>query len=153
LRGKLGYVAPERLERAPAGPRADLFSLGVVLHEMLTGRPLFPGGAYDEALAQVAAPSASNAAAPAALDRVCARALARHPADGYAAGTERAPPLAPIVHELAWGPSRSSHELRALFAIAALSPQLAPPSFSSPPLVSPRRKRRWAGAAAALAVL
>ncbi len=40
--GTLRYMAPEQLAGAPAGPASDVFSLGAVLHELLTGAPPFP---------------------------------------------------------------------------------------------------------------
>src|SRR5262249_11885284 len=44
LMGTLGYVAPEQMQDlGDVGPRADVFSLGCVLFECLTGRPTFPG--------------------------------------------------------------------------------------------------------------
>ena len=47
------YVAPEILLGMAPDPRADLFSLGVVAHEMLTGRPLFQGSNEHDTLARV----------------------------------------------------------------------------------------------------
>ena len=41
VQGTLRYMAPEQLAGAPAGPAADVFSLGAVFHEMLTGEPPF----------------------------------------------------------------------------------------------------------------
>lgn len=46
------YVAPEQLQGAPAAPAADVYSLGVLLHEMLSGRPLFNGETVLEVLSQ-----------------------------------------------------------------------------------------------------
>ena len=46
------YAAPEQSEGAPADPAADVYSLGVCLYEMLTGRPLYPGETLTELLGQ-----------------------------------------------------------------------------------------------------
>jgi len=43
VKGKIGYVSPEQAVGAPLDARSDLFSLAVVISEMLIGRPLFPG--------------------------------------------------------------------------------------------------------------
>lgn len=43
LRGKIGYVSPEQVRGQPVDARTDLFSLGVVLAELLLGAPLIPG--------------------------------------------------------------------------------------------------------------
>jgi serine/threonine-protein kinase len=89
VRGKAGYMSPEQAAGHGLDARSDLFSLGVVLHELLTGRRLFAG---DDPLAvleqvcaaRVAAPSVVEPAAPAALDPVVLRALAPEPADRFA---------------------------------------------------------------------
>jgi serine/threonine-protein kinase len=49
--GSLGYAAPEQLESSRVDPRADLFSLGVVLFQILTGRLPYPGTSHFDVLA------------------------------------------------------------------------------------------------------
>jgi serine/threonine-protein kinase len=88
LRGKFGYLSPEQVRGLPVDRRADLFSLGAVLHEALAGERLFRGPSDLAVLervrsADIRAPSARNPAVPAALDEVVLRALAREPADRY----------------------------------------------------------------------
>ncbi len=53
LSGKFSYFAPEQVAGEPADQRADLFSLAVVLAEMLLGRPLFPGTGQLAVLLQI----------------------------------------------------------------------------------------------------
>lgn len=75
LLGTARYVAPEQLQGAAAAPSADVYSLGLLLHEMLCGRPAFAGETLTELLAQqlVAEPArlpASVAAVQPLLDRM-----------------------------------------------------------------------------------
>ena len=49
IKGKLGYLAPELVKRAPASPKSDLYSVGIVLWEALTGKRLYGGAdAYEQ---------------------------------------------------------------------------------------------------------
>ncbi|MCW5803313.1 MAG: serine/threonine protein kinase [Deltaproteobacteria bacterium] len=81
--GKLGYVAPEYLRTGRCDPRADLYSLGVIAWEMLTGRRLFESETLDGAEAERAAPlprpSSLHADVPRELDRLVLGALAPDP--------------------------------------------------------------------------
>jgi serine/threonine protein kinase len=84
LRGKLAYLSPEAVRGLPVDRRADVFSLGVVLHEMLTGERLFSSRSELATLAEirnadVPPPSARRPEVPAGLDAVVLRALAREP--------------------------------------------------------------------------
>src|SRR5262245_58425894 len=84
VKGKMSYVAPELLAGHPADARSDIFSLGVVLHELLCGRGLFRGESDLETLKQVQEmeippPSSHNPGIKPALDRIVLRALARDP--------------------------------------------------------------------------
>ena len=80
------YAAPEQLLARPFDVRADVYSLGVILFEMLTGRPPFSGATLAELIhAIVHEPPPVLAGSPAvwALDRVVRRALAKAPSDRY----------------------------------------------------------------------
>jgi serine/threonine protein kinase len=76
------YLAPEEASGEGADARSDLFSLGLLLHEMLTGDPAFARATADDTLLAVLSrsvppPSARQPTIPARLDAVVARALSR----------------------------------------------------------------------------
>jgi serine/threonine protein kinase len=83
VKGKLGYLAPEAITRSEAlDARSDLFSLGIVAHELLAGRPLFTTksarGTVARALtAMVRPPSEYNPSCPSLLDGLVLKALTR----------------------------------------------------------------------------
>ncbi len=88
--GKVSYMAPEQARGEPVGPASDVWSAGVVLHELLTNQRLFTRPTDPEALEAVQqlpiiAPSRFNPLVPPALDdivlRILDRALARRPHD------------------------------------------------------------------------
>jgi eukaryotic-like serine/threonine-protein kinase len=88
VRGSLGYQAPEQLLGAPADPRSDVFSVGVMLWEMLTNRRLFfcPTEAliHRKILEEpVPPPSSRRPELPMALESITMRALQRSPEDRY----------------------------------------------------------------------
>lgn len=89
IKGKFDYMSPEQAEGAAVDHRSDLFALGIVLHEALTGRRLFKGPTEAETLgrvknADVPVPSTVNPRVPPALDAIVMKALARNPDQRYA---------------------------------------------------------------------
>ncbi len=87
--GSPKYMAPEQVVGTQVDGRADIFSLGAVLYEMLTGFPPFFGGELNAVLYRVineipAAPSSRNPSIPPAFDYIVAKAMAKHPDDRYA---------------------------------------------------------------------
>jgi len=86
--GTVGYMAPEQIRGEAVDARTDVWALGLVLYEMLTGRPAFQGATEHELIRSLLSrdpePMASvRTAVPADLERIVARALAKDPAGRY----------------------------------------------------------------------
>ncbi|QLQ37614.1 serine/threonine-protein kinase [Micromonospora robiginosa] len=81
--GTPAYVAPERLDGAPAQPATDVYSLGVLLFETLTGQPPYPADTWEQlsaALAESPPPTLDGVPGlPRPVADVCLRCLARDP--------------------------------------------------------------------------
>ncbi|MFO0633292.1 MAG: serine/threonine-protein kinase [Nannocystaceae bacterium] len=84
--GKVGYMAPEQATRAELDARADVYGCGVVLWELITGRPLRDSGMDTNTVARFSAPrpSAFSRRVDPDLDDIIVRALATRPEDRYA---------------------------------------------------------------------
>jgi serine/threonine-protein kinase len=83
LKGKLAYMSPEYLSRAPYDRRSDIWAMGIVMWELLTGQRLFHGKHEAETLqaifsAPIAAPSSIGADVDPALDAIVLKALDRN---------------------------------------------------------------------------
>ena len=116
--GTVQYLAPEQLQGEPADPRTDLYALGVVAFELLTGRLPFTGEtpmaiAYKHIHEPMPRPSSTNPAVPASLDgwvasvtekqrelRPESAAEARRDLEVEARSLPQAPPLASLVPEV-----------------------------------------------------
>ncbi len=101
-KGKLAYMAPEQFEAAELDRRVDLFTMGVVLWEVFTGRRLFknaPEAAVIHALLHTDLPRMRSIddALPEALDAVIMRAMARRPDDRWATAAEFAVALRKVL--------------------------------------------------------
>jgi serine/threonine protein kinase len=93
IRGKYAYMSPEQVEGRPLDARTDLFSLGIVLWEMLAGRRLFKAKSRDETLSRVRraeVPSLRQFRPEASedLEAFVLRALAKHPEDRWGDASE-----------------------------------------------------------------
>ena len=151
IAGTPEYLAPEILRGAPADARSDLWSLGVVLHEMASGAPPFRGASYElDAAILNEPPEPLPARVPAALAAIIERCLAKDPAQRY----RRAGEVRAALESLAPA-SRSARTGVSLRGVGMLAGALA--VVIALALAIPLRARWWprrAGAAVtSLAVL
>jgi serine/threonine protein kinase len=89
IKGKPAYMSPEQINGSPLDGRSDLFAVGVMMWQMLTGQYLFASGTTAETLARVLfapVPSPRSVAAdvPPDLEAVVLKLLAKEPAQRYA---------------------------------------------------------------------
>jgi hypothetical protein len=119
--GTPAYLAPEQIEAGPVDGRADVYALGCVLFECLTGGPPFGGGSRLEtawAHLEEEPPSARALVPelPEAIDSIVRAALAKEPDDRY-------PTCAALIsaaeHALGLGGSTQLHRRRAMLLVAA----------------------------------
>jgi serine/threonine-protein kinase len=104
--GTAQYLSPEQARGAPVDPRSDLYSLGIVLYEMLTGKVPFTGDTPVEIamkhLSQVPEPpSTLRPEVPHDLDAVVMRALAKDPDQRYGSAEEMDADLARVARGVA----------------------------------------------------
>lgn len=102
VKGKLSYMAPELIKRQSPSPRSDLFSVGVVLWEALTGKRLFGGGDQLEVVQRIMAGKVPplrelRPDAPLPLAEVVHTALAMAPADRFERAEEMQRALAALL--------------------------------------------------------
>ncbi len=91
--GTLGYMSPEQVRGEPVDARGDVFSFGVVLLEMLTGRCAFVRETASDTIAAILRDHAAEdlvASAPPALQRVIARCLEKKPARRFQSAADLA---------------------------------------------------------------
>jgi eukaryotic-like serine/threonine-protein kinase len=104
--GTAQYLSPEQARGAPVDPRSDLYSLGIVLYEMLTGKVPFTGDTPVEIamkhLSQVPEPpSVLRPEVPHDLDAIVMRALAKDPDQRYGSAEEMDADLARVARGVA----------------------------------------------------
>jgi serine/threonine-protein kinase len=134
--GSPAYMAPEQALEARADARSDVFSLGCVLYETLTGQRAFKGKVASEILMRLAreepvAPSQLLPGLPGSVDQVVALALAKDPARRYATAGALSEDLQDL---LAGRPPRHASS-RTVAVVAPPAP--AKPSPRSPPASVP----------------
>jgi hypothetical protein len=152
VRGKLAYLSPEQVRAGEVDGRSDVFALGVVLWEMLTGQRLFAGENEFQTMrnvlsAPVPPPSARAPGIAAALDEIVARALDRDRAGRYPTAQAMADDLERHLREAPCPSDAISALLAQLFGEDPGLPATAEP----PPAPSPAESAGVVRAAAAAA--
>jgi eukaryotic-like serine/threonine-protein kinase len=169
IMGTAQYLSPEQARGAPVTAASDLYSAGVVLYEMLTGKVPFTGdSAIEIAMKHVnelpRPPSSLRPEIPPELDQIVLRALAKDPADRYQTAEEFIEDLERVEAGLPISRSTAT-AATAILAGAAIGdatellsesptrvaapptppPQRRPPTYppSSPYDEPPRRRKRW----------
>jgi serine/threonine protein kinase, bacterial len=109
--GTAAYLSPEQVGTGNASPRSDVYSVGIMAYELLTGATPFTGDsaltiAYQRMDNDVAPPSTVISGVPAQFDELVLRATARDPAERYADAQDMAAELEAIVDELGLPPFR-----------------------------------------------
>ncbi len=120
VKGKVGYMSPEQARGEPVDARSDLFSLGVVLYEVLVGERLFVGDIMSSA-SQIYAqpiqpPSRKRPEIPGELDAVILKALSLDPAGRFQSAEEFQETLTRVAtrHRLLVGASEMSAHLKSI---------------------------------------
>jgi serine/threonine-protein kinase len=145
--GTATYFSPEQAQGRPADGRSDLYALGVVLFEMLTGRPPFSGEtpvsvAYQHVSETATVPSTTNPDVPPELDAIVMRALQKNPADRYQTAEEMRGDLLRFLGGL---PVGATHPEAATRLVAAAPPPTVPPeeTYRQMTPLPPERRTPW----------
>ena len=129
--GTPGYMAPEQMEGAPGDVRSDVFALGTVLYELVSGANPFLGRTASSTAARIMTLdprplSSLNPLFPPALDAIVARCLKKDPAERYGSAAEVARELDSLERAMAGAnaapeprhdPSRAERSARALWRV------------------------------------
>lgn len=121
VKGTSGYMSPEQIRGEPLDSRTDVFSLGVVLHECLTGLRLFHGKSAEEGMVAalnttVAPPSKTNPEVRPEVDAVVMKALQRKREDRFATALEFGRAIEKAAPGLIWHPEQSAELVSKHFA-------------------------------------
>ena len=144
--GTAQYLSPEQARGQPVGPQSDIYSMGIVLYEMVTGELPFNGGsAVEIAMKQVndppPPPTRKNRLLSPALEQVIMRALAKDPALRFRSAREMADELERVRRGL--GVSQGTQQATMVMSAAQAEPTrvLPQPAGPTPPPEVPQAKR------------
>lgn len=145
LKGKLKYMSPEQGSGKAIDHRSDLFSLGLVLYEMVTAQKVFDGASEAEILQQVrdpkvAPPSTVNPELPEDVDRIVLKALEPDPDARYQYAADMERDLEESMRSHGWAPDASA---LAAFAIDPGGEVPPGPPAEPPPPTPPAEEASW----------
>jgi len=120
MKGKVSYMSPEQARLEPVDNRSDIFSVGIVLHELLTGHRLFKTSSERPSthLLQempVAPPSFANPEVAPEIDRIVMRALAHDPDARFQTAGEMASEIGRLLRDMRAPPDGPERLLGSLF--------------------------------------
>ena len=141
LLGTIAYLSPELISRGVADVRSDIYALGIMMFEMLTGKQPYQGDqavtiAYQHTNDYVSAPSSHNPAIPAEFDEVVSWCTGRSP-------DERPPHARALLEhvvelEKLLGPDTLSQATQALNLTVAMTQRLSPLDMQETEVLNPR---------------
>ncbi|WP_428261409.1 serine/threonine protein kinase [Haliangium sp.] len=117
LKGKFSYMSPEQIRGMPLDARTDIFSTGIILHEMLTTEKLFRGDTEFALMekvrkADVPPPSKFNRRVPEKLDAIVLKALARNVSDRYQSAADLQADLDELLESYRFNPKELRQFMR-----------------------------------------
>ena len=109
IKGKAGYMSPEQAEGKVVDHRTDIFSTGILLYELVTGKPMFPGSFFQILAkmrdAEFEPPERITEDLPPRVYAILHRALAKEPSRRYQSASAMLADLEDCIHELSFRPS------------------------------------------------